>query len=158
MKAMYASFLAEKQLQLHPESKFNSMLFNLMHVAIPAQTQLTVTEYLFYPTPDPASTTPTTETQDALLQTLSVELKDVTDWHALGVHLKVPTRELKAIEVNYPQDVQRRKLETLKVWLKREDNNLFNLWKKIVEALRLMDENVIAKYLADIYKVSDDSG
>jgi len=61
-----------------------------MHVAIPAQTQLTVTKYLFYPTPDPASTTPTTETQDALLQTLSVELKDVTDWHALGVHLKVP--------------------------------------------------------------------
>lgn len=155
MKAMYTSFLAKKQLQLHPESKFNSMLFNLMHVAIPAQTQLTVTEYLFYPTPDPASTTPTTET---LLQTLSVELKDVTDWHALGVHLKVSIRELKAIEVNYPQDVQRHKLETLKVWLKREDNNPFNLWKKIVEALRLMDENVIAKYLADVYKVSDDSG
>jgi len=87
-----------------------------------------------------------------------VELKDVTDWYALGVHLKVPIRELKAIEVDYPQDVQRRKLETLKVWLKREDNNPFNLWKKMVEALRLMDENVIGKYLADVYKVSDDSG
>jgi len=46
------------------------------------------------------------------------------------------------------------------VWLKREDNNPFNLWKKMVEALRLMDENVIANYLADVYvyNVSDDSG
>lgn len=87
-----------------------------------------------------------------------MELKNVTDWHVLGVHLKVPIQELKAIEVNYPQDVQRRKLETLKVWLKREGNNPFNLWKKMAEALRLMDENVIANYLADVYNVSEDSG
>ena len=108
-----------------------------------------------FPTPDHASTTATAGPDDTLLQTLCEELKDVTDWFTLGVQLKVPVTELKAIEAKYHSDIKRCKLETLTVMLNMERNPT-TVWKRVVEALRRMDMTVVANHLANVFSVADD--
>ena len=81
-----------------------------------------------------------------------MELKDVIDWYTLGIQLEVPVRELKAIEAKYHGDINRCKQETLTVWLKKKHIiNPFKEWKKMVGALRRMDEIGLADRLANAY-------
>ena len=60
------------------------------------------------------------------------ELTEVTEWHQLGVQLKVPPSILQTIERNHSHDAQRCKTEVLIWWLQ---NSLEISWEKLAQAV-----------------------
>ena len=81
---------------------------------------------------------------------LLTELRDVTNWHLLGVYLRVPQSILTDIETFYQQSEgpDRCKVETLRVWLQRNPDAS---WKELVDALRQIDEKALATRLENKY-------
>lgn len=78
---------------------------------------------------------------------LSNELSSiVTRWYALGINLGIPLYELRKIERNYPNDVDRRMTETLSLWLRYTPSAS---WKDVVIALQRMGENTLAERIRD---------
>ena len=75
------------------------------------------------------------------LKELSNELATVEKWHKLGVNLGLQGHQLRKLQEDYPRDSDRRKCEMLDIWLRNVQNPT---WKVIVEALNLMQENVVA--------------
>ena len=63
------------------------------------------------------------------------ELREVTDWHKLGVQLEVPSAKLKEIEKNYTTDTIRCKTEVLDWWLRNQPEIS---WKKLAQAVEKM--------------------
>ena len=81
---------------------------------------------------------------------LLTELKDVTNWHMLGVYLRVRESKLEDIETRYQQSqgLDRCKKEVLCAWLQ---TNPDASWKEFVDALKQIDEEVLASNLEKKY-------
>ena len=78
---------------------------------------------------------------------LSSELKTVTDWHKLGIHLGLQTYELMQIELDH-QGNDRQKREMLDLWLRRKPDAG---WRDVVSALKVMEENRVAERIHENY-------
>ena len=84
--------------------------------------------------------------QDDLIKLID-ELKDVTDWHTLGLRLKIKPSILEEVEMNN-RDVTGMKRAMLKRWLRSTPQAA---WDDVVSALRMMDEERAAKAIEDKY-------
>ena len=74
-------------------------------------------------------------------------LKDIViRWYELGVELDVPLNKLDEIRCNNSSDVYQCKLLMLQEWQRRP--TLKPSWCMLVDALRKMEENVIAEKIA----------
>ena len=74
-------------------------------------------------------------------------LKDIViRWYELGVELDVPLNKLDEIRCNNSSDVYQCKLLMLQEWQKQL--TLKHSWCTLVDALRKMEENVIAEKIA----------
>ena len=82
------------------------------------------------------------------VRNLSNELSAVTGWYPLGIKLGIPSHELGKIEQNYSSDIDRRMIETLKLWLRYTPSAS---WKDVVIALQRMGENALAERIRDKY-------
>ena len=78
---------------------------------------------------------------------LSSELKPVTDWYQLGIHLGLQTYELIQIERDHHGN-ERRKQEMLNLWLRRKPDAG---WRDVVSALQQMEENRVAESICQNY-------
>ena len=87
------------------------------------------------------------------LNTLTRELKSVTNWYLLGVELGLKRYQLTEIESNHRGDVRRCKAEVLSCWL---DNTTAPTWKAVVEALDQMDEHRAAGEIRKKFITSTD--
>ena len=88
---------------------------------------------------------PTTGKPD--VQNLSSALKDVCNWHQLGIQLGIPTSELRKIEEDYAKS-DRRMTETLNAWLQRTPSAP---WSDVVSALQQMGESTVAESVRQKY-------
>ena len=84
------------------------------------------------------------QNQDDLIKQLIDELKDVTDWHTLGLRLKIKPSVLEEVEMNN-RDATGMKRAMLKQWLRSTEAT----WKGLVSALRNMDENCTARNIEE---------
>ena len=82
------------------------------------------------------------------LRELIVQLKDVVDVHTLGIHLGVPHSRLAVIRKNFPNDNDQQKSDMLNTWL---ENDSGKSWRKLVDALLLMEEKGVARTIAQTY-------
>ena len=74
-------------------------------------------------------------------------LKDIViRWYELGVELDVPLNKLDEIRCNNSSDVYQCKLLMLQEWQRQP--TLKPSWCTLVDALRKMEENVIAEKIA----------
>ena len=81
------------------------------------------------------------------MKDLMHHLKDiVVRWYELGVQLDVPISKLNEIRCNNSSDVRQCKLVMLQEWQRRP--TLKPSWCTLVDALRKMEENVIADKIA----------
>ena len=74
-------------------------------------------------------------------------LKEVSDWHKLGVVLGIPPSELRKIEQDY-QGSDRRKTETLDLWLR---NTRSATWSTVESALQEMNQHTVAETIHQKY-------
>ena len=82
------------------------------------------------------------------IKDLMHHLKDVVErWYELGVQLDVPISKLNEIRCNNSSDVYQCKLLMLQEWQRRPTLN--PSWFTLVDALRKMEENVIANQIAE---------
>jgi len=81
------------------------------------------------------------------MQNLSSALKEVCDWHQLGIQLGIPTSELRKIEEDYAKS-DRRMTETLDTWLQRTPSAS---WNDVLSALQQMGENTVAESVRQKY-------
>lgn len=82
------------------------------------------------------------------LRELIVQLRDVVEVHTLGIHLGVPHSRLAVIRKNFPTDHDQQKSDMLNTWL---ENDGGKSWKKVVDALVLMGDTVVARMIAQKY-------
>ena len=76
------------------------------------------------------------------------ELRQVTDWHMLGLYLEIPPHELKIIRQQFfSEGVERCKAELFDLWLRRNSNAS---WEKVVSALEQAEETVLANAVRKI--------
>ena len=88
------------------------------------------------------------------LKLLLKELKKVEKWFELGVYLDVPVDQLKKIESSYHQrDLERCKIDMLQYWL---DNDLNVSWKNVAQALKQIDQHVLAETVKQQYLCGDE--
>ena len=74
----------------------------------------------------------------------------------LGIQFGIQPDKLHAIKVDDPTaGVQQWKCEMFHLWLK---SNLNASWRDVVEALKLMGENVVAETIQQKYLTSDTTG
>ena len=85
---------------------------------------------------------------------LSSELKPVTNWHKLGIHLGLQTYELIQIEHDHHGN-ERRKQEMLDLWLRRKPDAG---WRDVVSALEEMEENRVAESIRQNYVRGESTG
>ena len=70
-------------------------------------------------------------------------VRNVSDWHNLGLHLDITMRKLKEIDRIYRSDGEERiKAEMFDVWLKSCPDAS---WHKLVSALNAINEKRVAK-------------
>ena len=82
---------------------------------------------------------------------LTIELKSVSNWHSLGIYLRVPYHELNTIQASHTTDNQRCKNEMLACWLRMCKNPT---WATVIEALDSMDEHRVADDIRKKYTMS----
>ena len=88
---------------------------------------------------------------DDLRELLSI-LEEVTEWHQLGLHLGLKESAMETVECGFrnPWDAKR---EMLKLWLKQNDQipgaGTRATWSSLIEALKAMGYNVLAKRIED---------
>ena len=86
------------------------------------------------------------------LSEVLIALKDVTDWYTLGIHLKMKVSTLDRIQGDFRNGL-RAKEETLKFWLKQDPGSTVHgsaaTWEALLKALRVMDENKVAKMIEE---------
>lgn len=86
------------------------------------------------------------------LRTIVEKLHEVTEWHALGIQLKVPSSTLRAIEQDWPRDAERRKSEMVNAWL-RQDSDAS--WEKLAQALSTVGYQVLSEELSQLHQKSE---
>ena len=70
------------------------------------------------------------------------ELRQVTDWHMLGLYLEIPPQELNKIRQQFlSEGVERCKAELFDLWLRRNPNAS---WDNVASALEQEGEAVLA--------------
>ena len=82
-------------------------------------------------------------------RTILEQLKNVTEWHELGIHLNVPHSALCTFEVNYPRDAERCKSEMVNAWL-RQDKDAS--WGKLAQALSAVGYRVLSEELSQLHQ------
>ena len=70
-------------------------------------------------------------------------MKEVTDWHQLGLQLEVPAAKLKEIENDYPAKNQRCKTEMLTLWCQNTQVS----WIKLAKAVGQIGHKVLEERL-----------
>ena len=76
-------------------------------------------------------------------------MKDITDWHVLGVYLRIPKNKLDVIKAQHQsQGIDKCKLEVLEAWLRENPDAS---WKQLIDVLTLMDKNTLAALLEERY-------
>ena len=75
---------------------------------------------------------------------LDNELHKVIDWMSFGLNLGFEVEELQTIEVNYPKDLERCRLEMLTKWRK----NMTPTWSAVVQALMVIGKERLASEIA----------
>jgi len=76
------------------------------------------------------------------VKNLSYELSSVANWHQLGIKLGLQPAQLRQVEIQYPVDIERRKVEVSDLWLQ---GNPGASWKHIVIVLREMGDHTTAE-------------
>ena len=77
-------------------------------------------------------------------------LKEITEPRDLGIHLGIETHVLETFEEDYPKDVNRRKTEVLKYWLR---NSSDCSWGALASAVEKMGRyRHLVKTLRDRHK------
>ena len=85
-----------------------------------------------------------------------VELKTVTEWYLLGVHLGVPTQDLDDIDTRFGSS-KGAKVCLAKVYEKYKDQHGSPSWEVILEALKEIDKIALADAISKKY-LSQESG
>ena len=85
-----------------------------------------------------------------------VELKTVTEWYLLGVHLGVPTQDLDDIDTRFGPS-KGAKVCLAKVYEKYKDQHGSPSWEVILEALKEIDKTALADAISKKY-LSQESG
>ena len=85
-----------------------------------------------------------------------VELKTVTEWYLLGVHLGVPTQDLDDIDTRFGSS-KGAKVCLAKVYEKYKDQHGSPSWEVILEALKAIDKIALADDISKKY-LSQESG
>ena len=85
-----------------------------------------------------------------------VELKTVTEWYLLGVHLGVPTQDLDDIDTRFGSS-KGAKVCLAKVYEKYKDQHGSPSWEVILEALKAIDKITLADDISKRY-LSQESG
>ena len=84
------------------------------------------------------------------LKKLSNLLAEVTkDWYSLGVQLGLTAGKLGEMEHNNPRDAAKCMTLMLQEWQRQP-----NLWCTLVDALRMINKNVIAERISTKYSES----
>ena len=93
---------------------------------------------------------PTEPHRSLSIPVLLTELKDVTNFHMLGVYLRVPRKRLVEIERQFQmsQGLDRCKEEVLSAWLQITPGASL---KELIDALREINEIALASTLEDKY-------
>ena len=86
------------------------------------------------------------------VRSLTSELHQIVDWQLLLLKLGMEKHEIDKIERNFPQDVDRQKLEALALWLRETPDAC---WKYVIAALFDMKENTLATELTRKYNWKD---
>ena len=85
-----------------------------------------------------------------------VELKTVTEWYLLGVHLGVPTQDLDDIDTRFGSS-KGAKVCLAKVYERYKDQHGSPSWEMIAEALKEIDKTALADAISKKY-LSQESG
>ena len=73
---------------------------------------------------------------------LMAAVSDVSDWHALGIHLDLKMSQLMDIDRTYHKEgLKRIKAEMLSVWLNTSSSAS---WADLIKALKSIDEDTVA--------------
>ena len=75
-------------------------------------------------------------------------LKNLENWYTFGIILGVPYPQLRKIELNHQKDTDRCKAEMLQYWL---DSTLVTNWNKVILALEVIDQLVLAAQIKHDY-------
>ena len=84
------------------------------------------------------------------LSDLISDLKEITEPHELGIHLGIETYELETFEKNYPRDINRQKMEVLKIWKRNSSDCSWGVLANAVEKMRKYGN--LVKKLRDRHK------
>ena len=79
--------------------------------------------------------------------------KVTPNWYSLGVQLGLQPAFLQTLEINYPQDAQRRCNEIFRQWLMQPELN--PSWDKLIQALNssTIAQRDLAQDLSEKYNV-----
>ena len=89
---------------------------------------------------------------------LMVAVRNVSDWHALGVHLDLEMSQLKDIDVTYHKEgLKRIKAEMFSAWLKSSPSAS---WADLIKALKTIGEDTVASEIEASWSIksSDTTG
>ena len=75
-------------------------------------------------------------------------LKDVVDWKLLAMQLEIKVTKIEEIDVNNRGQVAQCRFDLIQFWL---ESDVSCSWKKLVDAIRKMDKNVLANKIIDTY-------
>ena len=84
-------------------------------------------------------------------QLVAEELREITDWNKLGVHLGVPDPVRREIELQFSpvHGPGRCRSELISKWWRRSPNAN---WGDVIGALKKMEENRLAAHLEERYQ------
>ena len=86
------------------------------------------------------------------MKELATDLDQFLDWQLFVLKLGVKKHEIDKIEKNFPQDVDRQKLEAFDHWLRATPDAC---WENVIAALFDMKENTLAMELTRKYNWKD---
>ena len=72
----------------------------------------------------------------------------MTEWKRLGLNLDINMAKLNEIDVNNRGQVAECKLNMVQFWL---ESDMYRSWKKLIDALLLIDQKVLAERIRDKY-------
>ena len=73
----------------------------------------------------------------------------VTEWHSLGIHLKMSSPVLEEIKANNPNNVVASRDQMISKWISGDSMKTPSCWWSLVKAVRGMGKNGIAKNIED---------
>ena len=82
------------------------------------------------------------------MKELTEALREVVDWHQLGVLLGIKPFRLQEVRMNHPHDAHHCKVAMLDGWLR---SDVEASWEKLAQALEKMDQAPVAMAIRDKY-------